>query len=434
MHTSASQAHRSVDANPRRTRSNPIKTCLLVAPLLALSLAGTATAAAGEAGGKPVPPPASFVSSPDPAPPLAKDIDPDAAAALASQKGIKLAEAKARLAHEQSLSVRGAKLEKSLAGRSGGAYLDSDGNLVVTTLDNAARAEVIRGQARPQLVDDSSARLDAIVKHLDAQSANGGAGAVQGWYVDVPTNTVVVTVTKGAADPSTVALTRLATSFGRSVRIEYRPADQAPQPAEWMVGGYQFVMSSGGLCSVGFNTLDASNRNVVLTAGHCVTSGTFSRNGYIIGSGRTTNYPTDDFGTFWNSYPGYWQPSPSVYKYNGTYARVAGLWTSPVVGTTVCKSGRTTGYTCGTITALNQTVTYTGGKVISGLVRHNACVEGGDSGGANISAGYYALGVTSGASMNAITKQCLSKSGGANVSWYQPAGEALSRNGLRLAL
>lgn len=78
----------------------------------------------------------------------------------------------------------------------------------------------------------------------------------------------------------------------------------------------------------------------------------------------------------------------------------------------MCKSGRTTGYTCGTITADNQTVTYTGGYVPYGLTRHNACVEPGDSGGSNISSGAYALGVTSGPSTS--SDRCLSNVGSAN--------------------
>jgi len=423
-----------------QTKARSIKTYLILALLLALcSLVGTVEAAstanpaANPAGGKPVAPPANSAPTPDPAAGSGPaDVDPDAAAALANQKGISIAQAIARLGQQQALGDLGARIEKSLAGRSGGTYLDTDGNLVVTTLDKASEAVVTRNGARAQLVDDSSARLDAIMAQLDRQASEGRAGSVQGWYVDVPTNTVVVTVTEGATDSSTVAMTKLATTFGASLRIEYQPADQAPQPAEWLVGGFQIVIPTGGTCSVGFNTLDALNRNVVLTAGHCVkTSGNVSRNGYVIGSTRTANFPTDDFGTFWNSYPGYWQPSVSVYKYNGTYATVAGQRDNPPVGATVCKSGRTTGYTCGTIKAVNQTVNYPQG-IVYGLVRHTACVEGGDSGGSNISADYYALGVTSGASTTSSTGKCLSKSGGTNVSWYQPVGEALSANGLRL--
>lgn len=419
----------------RPPTARPVRARVSIGLLLAVcGLTAVTAAPAGAAAGEPKVPPVSSPAVPDPAQaPAQTDIDPDAAAALAGQKGTTVAEARDRLAREQSSAARGAKIEKSLGGRSGGIYLDTDGSLVVTTLDSASDAAVTRGGARAQRVDDSSARLDAIMKQLDRQASVSGAGAVHGWYVDVPTNTVIVTVTEGASDPSTAAMTKLATSFGNSVRIEHRPADQAPRPAEWLLGGFEFRLPSGGTCSIGFAALDASNRNVELTAGHCVRPGQwFSRNGYWIGSTRTTNFPTDDFGTFWNSYPDYWRPSPSVFKYNGTAVRVVGQWNAPPQGATVCKSGRTTGYTCGTITGLNQTVRYNDGSVIYGLVRHNACVEPGDSGGANISAGAYALGVTSGASTSA--DRCLSKVGYPNVSWYQPVGEALSRNGLRLLL
>jgi hypothetical protein len=424
-------------------KSTTFKLPFLALLLALLSVAGTAatfgTPHADAAGDKPVAPPSGSRASSDLPGTEGPAIDPRAAAALARQKGMTISEATARLVRERALDRLGDRIESRLAGRSGGDYLDADGKLVVTTLDARSSAVVATSGARAKRVDDSSARLNAITDALDRQAARNGAGEVQGWYVDVPTNTVVATVTEGATDPSTVAMKRLAASFGDSVRIEYRPATEAPRPAEWLVGGYDFRMPNGLACSVGFNTLDAYNRNVVLTAGHCTKQGGWmTRNGYAIGQARTANYPGDDFGTFWNSYPSYWQPSPSVYNYgNGTYPRLAGQWNNPPVGAVVCKSGRTTGYTCGTITALNTTVTYTGGYVLYGLVEHTACVEGGDSGGANISAGNYALGVTSGSSTPSsgpYKGKCLSKTGKPNVSWYQPIGEALSANGLRLVL
>jgi hypothetical protein len=393
--------------------------------VVAAAVASAASASAGRHGSQPTP---RGVSS---------GIDRRAAVTLAAEKGISVADARARLGRQSILGQRGTSIELSLAGRTGGSYLNTKGDLVVTTLDPNGAALVARSGARAQRVDDSSARLDSIMKSLDQQASTSGAGAVQGWYVDVPTNSVVITVTKGANDKRTTAMLMLAASFGSSVRIENRSAQQAPpHAADWLVGGYEFLQADGiHVCSVGFNTLDALSRNVVLTAGHCVrTIGTTSRNGYSIGSTRTADFPTDDFGTFWNSYPSFWQPSVSVYLYNGRYATVAGQWDNPPVGATVCKSGRTTGYTCGTITALNQTVVYPEG-IVYGLVRHTACVEGGDSGGANISAGYYALGVTSGSQTpisGPNSGKCLSKSGGTNISWYQPIGEALSRNGLTL--
>ena len=46
------------------------------------------------------------------------------------------------------------------------------------------------------------------------------------------------------------------------------------------MAGYDYVTPDGGGCSVGFDALDTFNRNVVLTAGHCLrTSGTVTRNG-----------------------------------------------------------------------------------------------------------------------------------------------------------
>ena len=412
-------------------RSVAVAIFFIVFAVLALA-PSAAFAADGGDRSKPVAPPQSDHATPDPAADAsAASIDPQAAEAMAKQHGISVERATRQLSREKSLGDRGQRLEKALHGRTGGSFLDDNGNLVVTTLDADGDAVVSMGGAQAQRVDDSQVRLDKIMRALD-RASGAGAGSLQGWYVDVTDNSVVVTVTEGATDARTKALTKIAKSFGDSVRIDTAPAAEAPQTTAYMVGGFEVVLPGGGTCSAGFNTRDANGRNVVLTAGHCTkTPGMISRQGYWVGNTRTANFPADDYGTFWNSYPSYWIPSVSVSKYNGTYVNVRGQWNAPTVGATVCKSGRTTGYTCGAITALNQTVVYTGGKTVYGLVRHNACVQGGDSGGSNISAGAFALGVTSGASMTA-GGLCLSKVGQPNVSWYQPIGEALTANGLTL--
>jgi streptogrisin C len=64
------------------------------------------------------------------------------------------------------------------------------------------------------------------------------------------------------------------------------------------------------------------------------------------------------------------------------------------VGSTVCRSGSTTGWRCGRILTRNATVTYPQGTV-SGLIRTNVCSEPGDSGGSLV-AGSQAQGVASG--------------------------------------
>jgi streptogrisin C len=97
------------------------------------------------------------------------------------------------------------------------------------------------------------------------------------------------------------------------------------------------------------------------------------------------------------------------------------------VGSSVCRSGSTTGWHCGTIQATNQTVNYGGGDIVRGLTRTNVCAEPGDSGGAYVSPNgatrVQAQGFTSGGSGNCT-------SGG--TTFFQPVNEALSRYGVSL--
>ncbi|HEU5270682.1 MAG TPA: S1 family peptidase, partial [Jatrophihabitans sp.] len=83
------------------------------------------------------------------------------------------------------------------------------------------------------------------------------------------------------------------------------------------------------------------------------------------------------------------------------------------------RSGRTTGWRCGTIQAKNVTVNYAQGAVY-GMTQSNACAEGGDSGGPLFN-GTIALGLTSGGSGNC-------SSGG--TTFFQPVTEALSAYGV----
>jgi len=95
--------------------------------------------------------------------------------------------------------------------------------------------------------------------------------------------------------------------------------------------------------------------------------------------------------------------------------------TEAAVGASICRSGSTTGWHCGTIAAKNQTVNYSQGSV-SGLTRTNVCAEPGDSGGGWMS-GQQGQGVTSGGSGNC-------SSGG--TTYYQPVNEILSVYALTL--
>jgi streptogrisin B len=90
------------------------------------------------------------------------------------------------------------------------------------------------------------------------------------------------------------------------------------------------------------------------------------------------------------------------------------------VGQSVCRRGATTGVRCGVVTALNATVNYGDGSVVSGLIRTTICAEPGDSGGP-LYAGDKVIGILSGGSGNCAT-------GG--TTYYQPIQEVLTAYGL----
>lgn len=329
---------------------------------------------------------------------------------------------------ETGLREQARQVGRLVGSDSAGSYVDGSGRLVVTVTTKRAADQVRAQGAQARLVDDSEADLKRLMKKLDKQSKKKDPGSVHSWRVDVKKNAVVVTTTKGATDKKAKKFIAFAKDLKGDVRFEKAAASAKPTTTEAIYGGLEFLPM---VCSVGFNTVDGSNRPVILTAGHCLNNGQMNhRSGYYLGATRNKNFPIDDFGTLWNAYPSYWQPKPWVYKYNGTAMIVRGSWLNPPVGATNCKSGRTTGWTCGVIRSFNETVNYGNGQVVYGLVRHSACVEGGDSGGSNVSNGGYALGLTSGAAMR--NGRCLGAYGQQSVSWYQPVGEALTRNGLRL--
>ncbi|HEY0701040.1 MAG TPA: S1 family peptidase, partial [Micromonospora sp.] len=118
-------------------------------------------------------------------------------------------------------------------------------------------------------------------------------------------------------------------------------------------------------------------------------------------------------------YPG-WTPLPEVRTGAGSAVQIKGSQAAPVGGT-ICRYGATTGWRCGTVTALNATVFYAQGAVY-GLTRTSVCAEPGDSGGPFV-AGNQAQGMLSGGSGNCTT-------GG--TSYFQPVREALSAYGLTL--
>jgi streptogrisin C len=321
-------------------------------------------------------------------------------------------------------------LDGKLGSRAIGSYVDDTGALVVAVSDEATAALVRQAGAIPRIVRYTAGQLLAVQAQLDHLATSSTAGQVKSWYVDPISGTVVVSVPTGVQDSITKRFLRKALANGGKVTLRRSPGTVTTTDEQFgLLGGYQVDKNTGYTCSLGFNATTSDGARIFVTAGHC-TAGkpSWSRNGYIIGNTRSSSFPGNDFGTV--SVIEGWDQQGRVERWGATDVQVRGT-ADAMVGSDLCKSGKSTGWTCGRIVARNVTVNYGNNKVVRGLIEHTACVEAGDSGGANMT-GDYAQGITSGAAL--ISGQCLDKHGQQNESYSQPIGEALSASGASLVL
>jgi streptogrisin D len=311
----------------------------------------------------------------------------------------------------QDVAATADRLTRALGAQGAGAYLDASGRLTVNVLGAGAAAQVRAAGATPRLVTRSLARLGRVQEALDA-AGNAPAGA--SWGVDLASNTVLVSVPAGRG----AAFVARARSFGAAVRVERTPAVQT----QAFYGG-QAIYRGRSRCSAGFNTRSGSGRNYVLTAGHCTDlGGTWTTaGGQTIGPVAASSFPGNDYGAIRISDPATLDPRGGV-LHNGAFRDITGASRVPV-GSSACKTGSTTGTTCGTVQAYNVTVSYAEGTVY-GLTRTNICTQPGDSGGP-LYAGSLAQGITSGGTIGGCSQAGFR-------SFFQPVDEALNSYGLTL--
>ncbi|MBM7774455.1 hypothetical protein JOD54_004659 [Actinokineospora baliensis] len=316
-----------------------------------------------------------------------------------------------RVAPRLAKEAAGGRLEQRVRQEVGaafaGAWLDSSTELVVAVTDEAAARTARLAGAKTTVVRWGADQLAAVKRALDAKRSV--PDAVTGWYVDVSSNSVVVTaLAPGAADVRAFA--------GTAPQVRVVRAAERAQVLHDVRGGDPYYFNGGSRCSIGFSV-----QGGYVTAGHCGTAGT-ATNGFnqvAQGAVERSNFPGDDMG--WVRTNANWTPRPVVVSGSSTVT-VRGS-TEAAIGASVCRSGSTTGWRCGTIQAKNETVNYPQGTV-QGLTRTNACAEPGDSGGSWLT-GDQAQGVTSGGSGNC-------SSGG--TTYFQPVNEILQRYGLTLTV
>jgi streptogrisin B len=228
------------------------------------------------------------------------------------------------------------------------------------------------------------------------------------WAVDPSSHVLNVTVDSRVTSAQLATLKNSTASYGDAVRIT-----RVKGTFSKLLSGGDPIYTSQWRCSVGFNVRSGSTY-YFLTAGHCTQGypAYYTSSNTYIGPTVGTSFPGNDYGIV--RYDSSVTPSGTVGSQDITSAANA------YVGERVTRRGSTTGVHSGTVQALNATVNYGSGEVVSGLIQTNVCAEPGDSGG-SLYDGTKAIGLTSGGSGNCST-------GG--TTFFQPVTEALSAYGV----
>lgn len=350
-------------------------------------------------------------------------LDPKILDAMKRDMGLDAEQATARVAREVSASEVIEQLRSSAGASFAGAWVTDNGNTIsVGVTDEALTEEVTAAGATAVIMANSFSKLEDAKLALD-QLANqptilstrevSPTSGVATWYIDVINNKVVL---EALAD-STANAEKLAAQAGLAEsEFEVRKVEQMPTTFATVQGGDAYIISNSARCSVGFSVTTG-----FVSAGHCGRAGA-----------SVTTSAGASLGTFSNSvFPGSADMS-YIRTVSGTtlrgYINSYGSGTLPVsgstasaVGSSICRSGSTTGVHCGTVRNLGVTVNYSEGSV-TGMTGTTVCAEPGDSGG-SFYTGAQAQGVTSGGSGDC-------SSGG--VTYFQPVNEILSTYGLTL--
>ncbi|MFD8353929.1 S1 family peptidase [Streptomyces coelicoflavus] len=363
--------------------------------------------------------PASAADASATSPSASTDRQPASAGLLDAMQrdfGLSRSDAEDRLAAERDATDLEPVARRAAGTAFGGSWFDANaGELTVALTSDAAPSTVraVRATgAQVRTVEHSARQLDAAKARVDRLDAPAG---VSSWRVDHSANTVVVDVVESErADNDVQSFLERAREAGP---VTVRSVPSAPQTfAAGTVGGDPYY-TGNVRCSIGFSV-----HGGFVTAGHCgrAGAGVSGWDGSYIGTFQGSSFPDNDYA--WVSVGSGWWTVPVVLGW-GTVSDqlVRGSNVAPV-GASICRSGSTTHWHCGTVLAHNETVNYSDGSVVHQLTKTSVCAEPGDSGGSFIS-GDQAQGVTSGGWGNCS---------GGGETWFQPVNEILNRYGLTL--
>ena len=335
--------------------------------------------------------------------------------AMQRDLGLSQRQAEARLAAERTALGITAKARKAAGSTYGGSWFDAESErLTVAVTSDAPPATVRKVRATGatvRTVAHSARELDAVKARIDRIPAPSG---VSSWHVDPAAGAVVVNVVRDRRSDNDVR--RFLSRARAAGPVTVTTVAAAPRTfAAGTVGGDPYY-TGNVRCSIGFSV-----HGGFVTAGHCGQPGAGVRgwDGSYVGAFQGSSFPDNDYA--WVSVGSGWWTVPVVLGWGTVPDRLVRGSAEAPVGTSVCRSGSTTHWHCGTVLARNETVNYSQGAVHQ-MTKTSVCAEPGDSGGSFIS-GDQAQGVTSGGWGNCS---------GGGETWFQPVNEILNRYGLTL--
>ncbi len=337
--------------------------------------------------------------------------------AMQTDLGLTKQQVQERLKAETAAAKLVPAAQRAAGSSFGGVWYDATKQKLVVGVTSSAAADAVRASgAEASVVPVTAKQLDQRKAAVDKLAGKAVPDAVSGWTADPRTGSVVVNVQAGKRSKAVDAFVAKVSKAG-GVTVKEVVA-QAPRTfAAGTVGGDPYY-TGNVRCSIGFSV-----HGGFVSAGHCspgVGARTSGWDGSAQGFFRGASFPGNDYS--WVQIDSGWWTVPVVLGWGQVSDQlVRGSWEAPV-GTSVCRSGSTTHWHCGTILAKNETVNYGNGQLFYGATKTNVCAEGGDSGGSFIT-GDQAQGVTSGGWGNC-------SSGG--ETWFQPVNEILTTYGLTL--
>ncbi|MGH8032062.1 MAG: S1 family peptidase [Luteimonas sp.] len=366
--------------------------------------------------------------------PADDDVSPVLQFAMQRDLGIFPGQIPQYLQTERTASSNAAVAQRQFGANFAGDWIErkADGTFqYVVATTNATGSSALTGVEVRQ-VRHSLSQLQAAMSRLDdirlrAADATTALRGIHSWHVDPASNSVVVSI---ASDAEKNAIDFIAVSGADAGTVRVQKVVGVPRTTVDVIGGIEYVINNQFLCSVGFSVTRGTTRGFA-TAGHCGTAGqSVTISGQSVGSFQASSFPGNDRG--WVSVRSSDTLRPWVSNYSGGNITVTGS-SEAATGAALCRSGRTTGYRCGTITAKNVTVNYPQGSV-TGLTLSNACLSGGDSGGSWITSVGQGQGVTSGGNLQASTNSNCAVPSAQRRSYFQRLTPILSAYGLTLVI